>query len=345
MLYIFILLIISIIGDTKMPRPVQIGDYVRVTIGDQEYYLSIINILPTSIIAGIYNIIFMNDRWMIQDYPAKHSIGFIMGPPLPTYPEITSRILLSLNYDDLLNACRINKDFNKVCQDDYFWKLKVEHDYGMLTKYKPTNITYHQQYVDLMTIDDPDGAAMNGRLDELQRLAQDDIYPGQEGIDEAANAGYLEISQWLARTKNLYPSPGGILYAIGSGHLNILQWLDRIEKLYLEEEEANYAALSDQLEILKWMAQTRKLYPDQWGTNESAQEGYLEVLKWLAQTRKLYPDQQGADYAAHQGHLEVLKWLAEARKLYSSRRAVNRAAREGQLEVLQWLAQNNIYPD
>ncbi len=31
-------------------------------------------------------------------------------------------ILLKLNYDDLLNICRIDKYINTICNNDYFWR-------------------------------------------------------------------------------------------------------------------------------------------------------------------------------------------------------------------------------
>ena len=72
-----------------MSRPIQIGDYVHVTIDYQEYALTITNIQPTYIIAGDYVLVSEGDRWMVQIYPTAHSIRFVANPLLTYFPEIT----------------------------------------------------------------------------------------------------------------------------------------------------------------------------------------------------------------------------------------------------------------
>jgi hypothetical protein len=332
-----------------MSRLIQIGDYVPAKIGKQEYYLSITDIRSTDIVAGDHNIIPVGNRWMVRDYPIEHIIRFIMGPPLPTYPEITSQILLTLNYKDLINACRTNRDFNKVCQDDYFWRLKVEHDYGMLTQYKPPNITHYQQYIDLMTTDDPNQAAREGRLDLLQWLAGRGVYAHQYIIDDVAENGHLEVLKWLAQTENIYPSQYGANYAAENGHLGVLKWLAETKKLYPDQKGTNYAAVEGRLEVLKWLAQIppKGIYPEKFGANSAAANGHLEVLKWLAQIppKGIYPDLNGANYAAGKGHLNILKWLAE-HNIYPNQVGADLAIKNGQTEVSKWLSQpGNIYLD
>jgi hypothetical protein len=299
-----------------MSRPVQIGDYAYIIFGDQEYPLLITDIKPSYIIADDYTLIPVDNHWMVQDYSVEHSVDFRTGSLSAYVPEITSQILLSLDYEDLINACQTNKDFNKVCQDEYFWKLKVEHDYGMLTQDKPLNITYRQQYIDLMTIEDLKFAVLTGRLDLLKWLAKRGIYPDQRNANGAAYRGQLEVLKWLAQIRGVYPDQDG----------------------------TNKAASMGRLEVLKWLAQTRDLYPDQHGISNAVLKGKLEVLKWLVQVRKFYPDQWNAGRAASRGQLEFLDWLAQL-NIYPDRRTVNDAALHNKSEVVEWLAEHNIYPD
>jgi hypothetical protein len=313
-----------------MSRFVQIGDYARIKINEHEYYLVITDIKPSHIVAGDHNIIPVGNRWMVQDYPVKHVVGFTMGPPLPTYPEITSQILLSLNYDDLMNACRINKDFNKVCQDDYFWKLKVEHDYGILTQYKPLDITYREQYGDLHDIN-------------TDILIRDDI-PSDYTANQAAGRGRLDILKLFA-SYGIYPDENAILAVVENGHLEILKWLAETKGLYPDQEGADFAAIHGHLKIVKWLAQTKGLYPDQDSINLAMGDGHLEILKWLAQTKEYYPDQEGANNAANTGQLEALKWLAQTKNIYPDEEGANLAVEEKFSEVVQWLAQHGIHPD
>lgn len=124
---------------------------------------------------------------------------------LPTHvPEIISQILLALDYKDLMNTCQTNKDFNEVCQDNYFWKLKVEQDYGTVTEDKPSNITHRQQYFDLMTINNQLWAVEKGRLDILKWLARNNIHLDQYTVNWAAAHGQLKILKWLALTREIF---------------------------------------------------------------------------------------------------------------------------------------------
>jgi hypothetical protein len=188
-----------------MSRSVRIGDYAYITVGDQVFHLAITDIQPSNIIAGNYNLVLVGGRWMVQDYPVKHSISFGPDPSLIAYiPEITSQVLLSLNYDTIMNICKTNRGFNRVCQDDHFWKLKVEHDYDLATQYKPSNITYRQEYIDLVTIKDPNSAAKMGMLYILEWFALHGRYPDldQDAINDIVKRGYLDVVRWLAAQKN-----------------------------------------------------------------------------------------------------------------------------------------------
>ena len=170
-------------------------------------------------------------------------------------PEIMTQVLLFLNYKDLMNTCRTNKALYKLCQDDYFWKLKVEYCCGMFTEDKPPNITYHQQYIDLITIDNPFDAMWKNRLDVLKLLAHNKIFPHQSAVNWAAQYSSLEIIKCIAQTTGLYPDQNGV----------------------------NWAASHGRLDVLEWSAKTQKIYPDMIGASNASMCGYPEVLKWLAQ--------------------------------------------------------------
>jgi hypothetical protein len=283
-----------------MSRPVRIGDYAYVVINNQGYFLVITDIKPVYIVAGNYNIIIRNGRWVIQNYPIAHSIKFVTGPPLPTYPEITSQILLSLNYDDLMSACKINKDFNKVCQDEYFWRLKVEHDYGTpLAQYQLPNVTYKQQYVYLMSIKDPNRAAREGRLDILEWLARYNIFPDEDGAN-----GVLE---WLTE---YYTESDGTNEALKFRHMEVLKWLIQ-HNVDPDPYAVNDAAASDDYEMLEWLYELG-VYPNDESANDAAENDDLKVLEWLIE-HEMYPDQQTVNGLKEYGysHRETLKWLAK----------------------------------
>lgn len=282
-----------------MSRSVRVGDIAVVTIDGQEYSLGITDIHPTSINIGDYTLVPNNGSWVIRNYPTKHSINFKasllpisssdIGLSTSTHiPEIISRILLSLDYKHLIHACQINKDFNRACQDDYFWKLKVEHDYGTVIQNKPPNITYRQQYVDFMTIKDPNKAMELGRLDILKWLAQNNIYPAEYATAFAAAHGKLELLKWLDQN-GIHPIEDDVTSAMMNGQLEVVKWLVQIKRFYPSQDIINGAAASGQLEVLKWLAQAYNLYPNQDGADDAAAYDETDVLKWLAQ-HNIYPN-------------------------------------------------------
>lgn len=329
-----------------MSRPIQIGDIAIVTVDGKESPLTITDIHSSYIEANDYILIPMGDRWIVLDYPLDHSVRFEADlSSMTNIPEIMSQILLPLDYKELIKACQTNKDFNKVCKDDYFWKLKVEHDYGMLSRDKPSDITYRQQYIDLMTSRDVLSAVDRGRLDILKSLDQRGIYPDQKAANYAAELGHLEILKWMAQTRSLYPDQTGANYAAADGYLDILKWLAQTKDRYPDENGADYAALRGHLEVSKWLAQ-RNIYPDEYYLDEIAGNGHLDILKWLARTKNYYPNQHGVNLATKNGHLDVLKWLAQTKGLYPNQESANLAAANGHLDVLKWLAQTKgLYPD
>jgi hypothetical protein len=50
-------------------------------------------------------------------------------------PEIVENILLNLSYNDIMSYCRTSIDANKVCQDDTFWKNKLDRDFEKVKKW------------------------------------------------------------------------------------------------------------------------------------------------------------------------------------------------------------------
>ena len=44
---------------------------------------------------------------------------------------VNSKILLNLDYPDIINACKGVPAFYKLCNDPYFWALKAEYDFGI----------------------------------------------------------------------------------------------------------------------------------------------------------------------------------------------------------------------
>jgi len=73
--------------------------------------------------------------------------------------------LLYLPVTDIANYCKVSTSATNICIDDSFWHSKLDHDFPKISQYKPTNITYQQQFLDLLRITDANEAAEKGRMD------------------------------------------------------------------------------------------------------------------------------------------------------------------------------------
>ncbi len=57
----------------------------------------------------------------------KANPTFAMMMDLPY--EIRMYVAVQMSYHDVLQFCKTSKEAKKVCDDDYFWKLKVAYDF------------------------------------------------------------------------------------------------------------------------------------------------------------------------------------------------------------------------
>ncbi len=62
---------------------------------------------------------------------AHPTFAMIMDLPY----EVRMYIVVQMPYPDVLRFCATSKTAKNVCDDDYFWKLKVEHDFPNEMKY------------------------------------------------------------------------------------------------------------------------------------------------------------------------------------------------------------------
>ena len=73
-----------------------------------------------------------------MDNPIEESLSILPHEKL-------IEILLALdNLEDIFNACRSSTIFARVCQDDYFWKLRYQQDFGLDSP--PMRMTWRDYY-------------------------------------------------------------------------------------------------------------------------------------------------------------------------------------------------------
>ena len=243
--------------------------------------------------------------------------------------------LLNLDYSSLLSACRVNVYLNSICQDDYFWRLKVERDFGAeVLPYKPQDENYAQQYRYLLNMsrkpkirldlslskswDDPRILAIgNERIDALIILERYGIHFGKDDANQVAAQGRLEVLEWLAQ-RGILPNQTGANWAAEYGHLPILEWLGQ-----------------------------RDILPNESGAGFAAENGHLEVLEWLAQ-REILPDEEFASEILNQGRLNILEWMIDHGRTpgeYYLIEALIKGVEKGDLSFVERLLARGVLPD
>lgn len=63
-------------------------------------------------------------------------------------PELDYKIFLFLPVESVLNMCQVNTRFN-ICNNEHFWKDKVELEYFDYIQYKLPNTTWRNTYLEL----------------------------------------------------------------------------------------------------------------------------------------------------------------------------------------------------
>jgi hypothetical protein len=81
-------------------------------------------------------------------------------------------LLLSAPLTDLLNICELSQEYHRICDNDHFWKLKVEKDFGLSTN--PFGLEWVQVYTQLF---------QQRHLQRLTQLMQDEYLTSSEKIN------------------------------------------------------------------------------------------------------------------------------------------------------------------
>uniref|UniRef100_H3GGE8 Uncharacterized protein n=1 Tax=Phytophthora ramorum TaxID=164328 RepID=H3GGE8_PHYRM len=189
-------------------------------------------------------------------------------------------------------------------------------------------------------------AARSGELhilEWLHELHKDRVHWGGVEWGEAIRAGQRDVIEWLQR--NALPNEeaiGRLVFdAADAGYLELTQWL------LTQDSAAVSAALrgarkGHQWGIVKWLAASYNAAPPTDCVEAAARDGDLEFLQWLRGSELPHPFSGAVAIAAANGHLEVLKWLHEEvgeQKLTAD--CMDQAASGGHLEVVKWLDAHN----
>ncbi len=313
-----------------MDRIPRIGDIIRISSPDDSR-LFVVEAITTNKLS-LYDPFNNSIKFELTIPNENYYIEILDKVPLTGNKLIDMNIMLQLDDNELNLICMTDKYTNSICQEDYFWKLRIRKIYPRF----PIPNKYRTQH----------------------RLLYNEIrlFTMQELWDWAVNNGYLNIMKWVIHfepTRRLSGQDFNTI--IIKGYIRIIKWLDS-KGVQFEVEDLNKLAMYGHLDVLKWFAEKR-LYPDQNGANLAAQHGQLEVMKWLIQNN-IYPNQRGVNIATRNGQLEALKLLSQY-NIYPDQEGANNIignliiypgsdellSKGRHIEILNWLAEHNIYPN
>lgn len=105
-----------------------------------------------------------------------------MSNPFIT-PDILRKIMLKMDYNNVLNICMTNKLARNICNDKYFWAVKTRNDYGIniqtfLSKGENPRILYNEY-----------------RIARLMKLFLIDIFNVGVSMYKKIRQGYKGISK------------------------------------------------------------------------------------------------------------------------------------------------------
>jgi len=277
---------------------------------------------------------------------------------LTSVPELDFEILLNMDLPELLNMCQSNLYLNSICNNDYFWQMKVAQDYGEeIVTMKPAHETYQGQYVRIYnTLRAPDYLQRQVSLDATIVLEKMGIVPNEWNAHYAAMFGDIPKLEWLEQ-RGILPSSNDARYAAQQGHVDTLRWL--AERGILPGDDAWYKILDGRntKAVIRWLLiEGPQEYPELFTSDEAefvqfdpvlyywAAERDLETLQWLVQISGQPLTEEAANAAVTNNNLEILEWLTQ-QGIFPEQWAVDEALENEAWSVLGWLTQYRIYPN
>jgi len=219
--------------------------------------------------------------------------------------DTDKEILLRLDYESLLNACATDTYIRSFCTNDYFWKDKLEYDFGASeSANKPTGMTYRKYFEQVYYGADP-MLAFSGNpkmdmnilsrlnLEQLRTMCSLNTYfinlCNSDGFWQ--RKVYYDFGEEVAQLK-----PAQIRYKE--------QYMQLVHTPKIKDVVAN-----DRWDILLNLLRTGSI-PKGHVYYTALTMGKLPMLQWLKDQG--YPiNADSANIAAKLGYLDILDWLFE----------------------------------
>lgn len=284
--------------------------------------------------------------------------------------DVVRLILLELDIKSLRDIFLVAPYFSNFSYDDNFWHNKVMKEFGdEVTKYKPENETFREQYkcLCLSSTSDFDTEVENNRLDAIVMLYNRGSFSAEDvSVKVVVEEGHLHILKWL-ETKGFDPIGNldyrrGLFLAAKRGHFEMIKYLRPIitrvstsneVEVYFASNDAIYlnfdrrvatgAVESGRTDIIEWLLECGSKADIDTDIANHAVLGGIPILEWLYDKFKALPGELGMHHAVYQGKLDTLKWIINhGIPLYTY--LVGPSIQEGHLNILKYFIDHEAVP-
>jgi Ankyrin repeats (3 copies) len=251
--------------------------------------------------------------------------------------------VLASNMDDetLLSLCKTDKYFNsKICNDDTFWKRRLNEKYPLLVYFK--NGTWKQFYLRMAyyiaKLEEEFGIpyipTKGYNPEEFYKENKNNKNIYNTSMDEAAYGGHMEIVKLMIE-KGSTDFNWAMGFASEAGHMEIVKLM--IEKGATDFNTAmEYAAGGGNMEIVKLMIE-KGATNFNWAMKNAANGGHMEIVKLMI-------DKGATNFnwamknAANGGHMEIVKLMIDKGAIDFDQSMAD-AAKGGHMEIVKYLKQ------
>lgn len=264
-----------------------------------------------------------------------------------------------LNDVDLLNLFLTNRSFYNTCNDDDFFKCRIRtfHDEDII-KYKPNNINFKQQYIDIITI-----------LYKTGFINQWDTNYKRIDLILVAHKYY----KWIPNIINMKT----ILHFATIENFSMICDIfnyesESILRDYYKNIDIDLILDIDMSNVAKYIAIKYNIFPSQrvidgmcrrqsldlliffneygysptiHGLNNAIWHGKMDIIEWLHTELKLIPSNNTLKYAIWGQHYDIFIWLISNFNLEPNPNLIDIAVADGDIKLVKFLIGMNNLPD
>ena len=255
--------------------------------------------------------------------------------------EIIYNILMDLSYSDTMNYCSTNREGTVICNDELFWKRKLDHKYTSSNGMKPSDYTKY-------SMDTPQYRNLYRKWETEIELPVENIVTSEVMMFRlSTSTSPVMLGQnHIIHIIKVIVRNGSVLALEDLINRGIIP-RDRYWKYYLMKD----AIIYNRIPILHWSERNGLLYNAFAMRLDGIMRDYpnlsIDVLEWL-KTRNILPSALGLGFAVFHDRFDIAQWLIN-NGIIPQDQSVDAIIHNDNppgtmLNKLEWFAQHGILP-